>query len=92
MNFLYEKNRIYLNDDQGQMIAEVTFPEISPGIVDINHTFVDGQLRGQGVANALMLALVKKLDMENKKAKCSCSYAVTWFERHSEYQEVLNFH
>lgn len=89
MDFIYEQNRIYLNNIDGQMIAEVTFPETAPGIVDINHTYVDTSLRGQGVAGKLMLVLAEKIKADGIKARCSCSYAVTWFEKHPEFQDQL---
>ena len=28
MEFIYEANRIYINDEEGKMIAEITFPLI----------------------------------------------------------------
>lgn len=33
--------RIYMNDDAGNMIAEVTFPNIDDNTIIIDHTFVD---------------------------------------------------
>lgn len=32
-----EKNRIYMEDGQGKTIAEITFPETSPGVYTIDH-------------------------------------------------------
>ena len=48
MEFQYEKGRIYALDSAGKLIAEITFPEAG-GIADIDHTFVDGALRGEGL-------------------------------------------
>ncbi len=89
MNFVHESNRIYLNSEEGKTVAEVTFPDISNNEVNINHTFVDGSLRGQGMAGKLMTALVDDLKKNNKKAKATCSYAVEWFENHPEHNDVL---
>ncbi len=89
MDFIYEPNRIYLNNEDGKAIAEVTFPDISTNEVNIDHTFVDGSLRGQGMAGKLMKALVDDLKKNNKKAKATCSYAVEWFEKHPEHSDVL---
>ena len=33
--------RIYMNDDAGKMIAEVTFTELDDNTILVNHTFVD---------------------------------------------------
>lgn len=93
MDFIYESNRIYKTDNN-KVIAEVTFPNISDitasnSTVNINHTFVDNSLRGQGVAGQLMEAVATKLREENKKAVLTCSYAISWFEKHAEYSDIL---
>lgn len=89
MDFIQEEHKIYLNDDQNHMLAVVTFPKYSEGVVTIDHTFVDPSLRGQGVAGKLMEAAVAYFRSANIKAKPTCSYAVKWFEEHPECADVL---
>lgn len=89
MDFLQESGRIYLPGDDGQTLAEVLFPVESDGAVNITHTFVDGSLRGQGVAGKLMEAVAEQLRREHKKARLTCSYAVQWFARHPKYADVV---
>ena len=89
MEFKHESNRIFLENEDGKTIAEVTFPEVSDNKVNINRTFVDGSLRGQGVADKLLTELAAELKNKNKKALPTCSYAVTWFEKHPEYEELV---
>lgn len=89
MDFIKEKHKIYLKDDQNHMLAVVTFPKQSEGVVNIDHTFVDPSLRGQGVAGKLMEAAVAYFRSANIKAKPTCSYAVKWFEEHPECADVL---
>ena len=89
MNFNYDKNRIYLPDDRDNTLAEVTFPSISDDTVNINHTFVDHSLRGQGVAGKLMKETAKFLQDQNKKEVLTCSYAVKWFGEHPEYEHLI---
>ena len=88
MDFKYEDNRIYLEDEKGKTIAEVTFPSVAENKVNVNHTYVDRSLRGQGVADKLLTALAQDLKKKNKKAVATCSYAVDWFEKHPEYKEL----
>jgi len=85
LDFIYEENRIWLKDINGNLVAEVTFPNVSADVVTINHTFVDDSLRGQGIAGKLLEAVVDTLKTENKKAYSTCSYASTWFKKHPEY-------
>jgi predicted GNAT family acetyltransferase len=89
MNFIQEQNKIYSNDENNHMVAVVTFPKVQGNVVNIDHTFVDSSLRGQGVAGKLMEEAVAQLRESNLKAKLSCSYAVKWFEEHPECSDVL---
>ncbi|BCN30276.1 GNAT family N-acetyltransferase [Anaeromicropila herbilytica] len=89
MEFKYEENRIYLTDKSGEVIAEVTYVPVKDNIVDINHTFVDDCLRGQGVASKLLEALSTKLREDGLKAYPTCSYAVHWFEKNQDYADLL---
>lgn len=89
MEFLHESNRIYLNNEQGVTIADVTFPNVKDGVVDINHTFVDESLRGQGIAGKLMVEVAEQLRKESKKAIPTCPYAIGWFGKNKDYDDIL---
>lgn len=86
----YDNHRYYANDQSGKMIAEITYPAISDQVVDINHTFVDSSLRGQGVADFLMHAAVSDIKAKGLKIKTSCPYAEKWFLKHLEFAELLD--
>jgi predicted GNAT family acetyltransferase len=89
MDLIYEKNRIFVNDEQGKLIAEITFPEVSTGVVDINHTFVDDSLRGQGIAGKLMKAAIEQIEKDEKQFFASCSYALHWLEKNPQYTDLF---
>ena len=89
MNFEYGKNRIFARNAQGKIVAQVTFPDAEDGVAEINHTFVDESLRGQGVAGELLEAVVGELRRAGKQARPTCSYAVRWFEKHPEAAGLL---
>jgi len=89
MEFIKTPNSIYLNDENGKTVAEVTFPEVEKDVVNINHTFVDASLRGQGVAGQLMRQTAEYLRQNNKKAVLTCSYAIKWFGEHEEYSDIV---
>ena len=89
MEFTHSSNQIALYDEKGRMIAEVTFPDVDADTVNINHTFVDDCLRGQGVAGQLMKAAAEQLREQRKKAVLTCSYAVNWFGKHPEFGDVV---
>ena len=80
MNHIHEENRIFVNYEEGKLVPEITFRLIEEDVIDIDHTFVDSSLRGQGIANHLMLEVNKLLHDKNWKAVPTCSYAVRWAE------------
>ena len=81
--FRTEQNRIYMEDEQGKLVAEITFPETAPGVFTIDHTFVDGSLRGQGVASKLVQAAVDEIRGNGGEVRATCSYAVKWLSERS---------
>jgi predicted GNAT family acetyltransferase len=88
MELIHEENRIYANDPQGRLVAEITFPVVDENIVDINHTYVSPSLRGQGVAEQLIKAVIADLEARGQKARTTCSYADSWFYNHKEYHHL----
>lgn len=88
VEFQHEQDSIYATDKSGNRIAEVTFP-ISDGVANINHTYVDPALRGQGVADQLLTAAVEQIRSAGLKVRPTCSYAVRWFAEHPEYLYLL---
>lgn len=89
MEIKKEKNRVSILID-GKIMAFATFPDLEDGVVVINHTMVNPSLRGKGVASKLMEAVVEVLKDTNRKCRTSCSYAASWFEKHSEYNDLLD--
>ncbi len=89
MDFKIQNNEIYYIDEKGEKAAEVTFPNIDADTVEINHTFVSPSLRGTGVAGKLMQAAAEEISRHGKKAVLTCSYAISWFERHEEFQYII---
>jgi predicted GNAT family acetyltransferase len=89
MEFITEKNRIYAADDEGRVLAEVTFPDIRDGVVEINRTFVGPELRGSGAAEKLLEHAYIAIKNEGKKAELTCNYAIKWFEKRDEKRDIL---
>ena len=89
MEFQSSAGRLWAENEEGKLIAEITFPEERPGVANIDHTFVDGSLRGQGVAGQLMEGAVEQLRQRGMKTVATCSYAVKWFEGHPDQRDLL---
>ena len=89
MEFKKTNNGFVKHDENGKIIAEITYTTTSdPNVVVADHTFVDSSLRGQGVAGKLLNTLVEDMKQQNKKIKASCSYVVKKFEEDSSYDFI----
>jgi predicted GNAT family acetyltransferase len=89
MEFKKDSNWIYADDGRGNIIAEVTFPNVRDDVVVINHTYVDDSLRGQGIAGDLVEAAYETIKADGKKCIPTCPYAVKWFSEHPEKQDIV---
>ncbi len=91
MDWKYEEGRVYWVDENNELMAEATFVIKDDGEVDIDHTFVNPSLRGQGVAGKMMEALAEHLREKGKKASASCSYAKNWLKKRREaYSDIIS--
>lgn len=84
MNFQREQHRIFAVNENGTVIAEITFPEREKGVYVIDHTFVDESLRGQGVAKVLMEMAIAQIKEQKGKVEATCSYAQRFLEKHPQ--------
>ncbi|MDD3957600.1 MAG: GNAT family N-acetyltransferase [Candidatus Izemoplasmatales bacterium] len=89
MKFIHRAERIYAKDKEGRLLAEVTFPKRDERRTDINHVFVDESLRGQGIASELMLLAYETIKKQKKQIVAKCPYAIDWFKKHPEYQDIV---
>lgn len=88
MNYTHEPNRIFACPPQGELIAEITFPFCHDQIVNINHTYVHPDLRGQQVADTLMRLALADIRANGWSFEATCPYAVRWLERHPEEKQA----
>ena len=91
MDWKYEKGRIYSVDEKGELLAETTFVQTENGETDIDHTYVNPILRGQGIADKMMVVVAEYFRKQELKVTASCSYAHIWLDRNQEkYASILS--
>ncbi|CAN5375487.1 GNAT family N-acetyltransferase [soil metagenome] len=62
---------------------------VQGGRRSILHVEAEDALRGSGAAGRFMQALADHARAESLKLSPRCSYAVAWFKRHKDYDDVL---
>jgi predicted GNAT family acetyltransferase len=91
MDWKYEKERIYSVDEKGELMAETTYVLKENGEVNIDHTYVNPVLRGQGVAGRMMELVAQYFREKGLKVTATCSYANMWLKRHREsYSDIIS--
>ena len=71
-----------------ERIAELSYKK-EDGKIDLDHTEVDQNLRGQGIGKQLVEAAVKFAREKNLKIKASCPFAWKVLSRNEEYSDVF---
>lgn len=68
--------------------SELAYSLPAANVIDFTHTFVDENLRGQGVGDALAVAALDYARKEGFRIKTSCTFMQAYVERHPEYQDL----
>ncbi len=91
MEILREEQAFRIRNEAKEVIAEITFPETLKDIDvwDVNHTWVDPVLRGQGIASKLVVAVDEAARAEGKRIIATCPYVIAWYKRHRDKQDII---
>ena len=91
MEFQFTEGRIYNLDERQDLMAQVTYVVRAGNEVDIDHTFVNPALRGQGIGNVMMEATARYFREKGLKTTASCSYANSWLQKNREaYRDIIS--
>ena len=74
-NYVTEENRVYLPDENWNILAEIYFEKVNENTYNISRTFVDNRFRWQGIGGELVERAVAYLTSKWYKVSATCSYA-----------------
>jgi len=74
-NYITEGNRIYLPDENWNILAEIDFEKVDDKTYNIFRTFVDDSVRWQGIGGELVERAEAYLTSKWYKVSATCSYA-----------------
>ena len=83
-----KKGAFYVDQD-GEWVAELTYYRSGEDRITVDHTEVDESLRGQGVGEDLVRAVVEYARENGLKIKPLCPYARKVIESTPEFQDVV---
>lgn len=79
----------FLVEQDGKQLAEMTYTRTSESLVNIDHTWVDPSLKGQGVGRQLLDAVVQWARQTGTKLSATCSFASAQFAKDPSIRDVL---
>lgn len=88
MTNILKDNSIILIDELKKEVGYVSF-EISNNILDIMHTVVKEEYQGKGYASLLIKEVIEYAKKNNYYLHPTCSYAVNYFIKHPEYNDLI---
>ncbi|UNA35126.1 GNAT family N-acetyltransferase [Klebsiella variicola subsp. variicola] len=88
MEILEGHNKFYVNDAQGNQVAEIVFVPTGDHLSIIEHTDVDPSLKGQGVGKQLVAKVVEKCARSSGRSSPLCPFAKHEFDNTREYDDI----
>lgn len=90
MNIVFEENnkRVAAYDGE-KLIGESKYNEFN-NIWAANHTFVEPEYKGKGIAKQMLVALVEAARQKGKKIRPICPFIKSQFEKNEEWSDVLH--
>lgn len=84
-----DRGRYEAHLEGSRATAELTYRHLSKQLIVAEHTIVPKAFRGRGIAGALVQRLVDDARQKDIKILPQCSYVRSAFERHPEWQDLL---
>ena len=81
MKELLKENQYLLLGENDEILAEIVFPMIKEGVIEITHTIVSPSLQGQGIARKLVEKVLEIAKEKGYRVTASCSYARHYLEK-----------
>ena len=82
------RGAFFLERDDARL-AELTYSRAGDKLVIVDHTFVDEQLRGLGVARRLLDSTVAWARSTGTRVRATCPYALREFQTDASIRDVF---
>ena len=76
-------------EDEGEIVAELVYASGGDGVIIIEHTEVDDELKGQNVGYALVNRTVEYARSHGLKISPVCPFAKAVFDKRADFKDVL---
>jgi uncharacterized protein len=88
----HEQNKntgIFYMTEKCERKAYLAYTEQPEKVLQLTHTFVSDDLRGQGIAGRLAKHVMEYVLANNLKVVPICPYIIKWLENKAEYKDLV---
>ncbi|MFN2457357.1 MAG: GNAT family N-acetyltransferase [Chitinophagaceae bacterium] len=93
MNIQHEetdiRGRHFINDEQGNMLAEITYAVQHPDTMVVDHTEVTEELQGNNIGYQLVEAVVEHARAKGRHIIPVCTFTKSVINKQPDFQDVL---
>jgi uncharacterized protein len=83
------RGRHFINDDNGNMLAEITYAVQHPDTMVVDHTEVSEELKGKNIGYQLVGAVVEHARAKGRKVIAVCPFAHAVMLKNKDFQDVM---
>lgn len=83
-----DKGKFFIEENDRQ-IALMTYRKSGDDVINIDHTEVDSNLRGEGIGEDLVMEAVKYARENDLKIVATCPFAKKIIDENPEFHDVL---
>jgi uncharacterized protein len=83
------RGRHFINDDNGNMLAEITYAVQHPDTMVVDHTEVSDELKGKNIGYQLVGAVVEHARAKGRKVVAVCPFAHSVMLKNKDFQDVM---
>lgn len=81
--------KFYIGDSPEKAIAEIHFHPVGADRLDVDHTYVSPELRGQRIGDVLLERMVDYARQEGKKIIPTCPFVKKRMNENEEYRDLI---
>lgn len=89
MKTIYKDNMVIFQDESTKKDIGYIAYSIKDSVLFLEHTVVHSDFQGMGYATKLVKEIISYAQNNSLKIKPICSFAISFFASHKEYDDVL---
>lgn len=83
------RGRHFINDEEGNMLAEITYAMQHPDTMVVDHTEVSDVLKGKNIGFQLVGAVIEHARAKGRHVVAVCSFASAVIEKNPGFKDVI---